>query len=139
MQVEFDKALQKVGDRVAKRKKNKPSPPLFAKDAPSLLALCEGRGIKPGSGFNKISLQLAILAHALQWEEETLVQKCQGLIIAHESDGSRYNTRQKRELDLRRMWQYTEDNPCYEFSVGALKDLLSHQAPDLSGKPATEE
>src|SRR5690606_291592 len=37
------------------------------------------------------------------------------------------------------MYHYTRDNPCYEFSVGAVKTLLCHEAADLDGIPVTRE
>jgi hypothetical protein len=37
------------------------------------------------------------------------------------------------------MYRYTADNPMYDFSIGAIKVLLSHPAPDLDGIPVEAE
>lgn len=134
----FDKKQQKVKDMLSKRAKIKVTSN-FKADMPSLQALLEGRGLKPGMGFNAIALQLAIIAASLGWAEETLVQKAEGLIAAHQSDGDRYNSESKRRADLIRMHRYMQDNPCYVPSVGGVKSLLAHAAPDLDGIPVSSE
>jgi len=92
---------------------------------PSTLQMI-GRGehIREGCGFQKIATQLAITAHALGKTEHDLLQVCEGLIESHQSDGSRYNTPTKRKRELSRMYHYMQDNPCYEFSSGAIRSLV---------------
>ncbi|MBS0354539.1 MAG: hypothetical protein JSR83_11640, partial [Proteobacteria bacterium] len=90
---------------------------------PSIAALCAGR-IPARGGWNVIALQLATLADESGIGEDALIEKCQGLIQAHDSDGSRYNTPAKREAELRRMYQYIAGNVCYAASVGGLRSIL---------------
>lgn len=140
LMVMFESAQQKVLDRLSKRKKKNTDPAVLRKqDLPSLQALLEGRGIKPGTGFHQIALQLAIVAEAMGWTETELADKAVGLCQVHSSDGHRYNTEEKRRAELIRMHRYIDGNPCYEFSIGGLKSLLSHEAPDLDGIPVTKD
>ena len=136
----YDKAVQAVDAKLAKRRKKAmtDNSKLRQSKLPSLDYMLAGQGIKPDVGFHQLSLQLGIVADAMGWDEETLVAKAAGLIEHHGGDGSRYNTPDKRATELVRMHRYTHDNPCYDFSVGALKVLLSHDAPDLDGIPVTE-
>jgi hypothetical protein len=140
LMVMFDQAMNKVKERIGKRKKKNTDVSVLAKmNLPSLQALLEGRGIKPGTGFHQIAMQLAVISDAMHWSEDQLAEKAKGLCDAHESDGSRYNTAERRRNELIRMHRYMSDNPCYEFSVGAIKSLLSHEAPDLDGIPVNKE
>ncbi len=131
---------QKVEELMKRRAKIKPDP-LAAKKAtcPSVQWLMAGLGIKPGTGFQVIATQLAIAAVTAGWDEKKLVDECAGLIATHQSDGDRYGSEAKRTEELRRMHRYMNGNMCYEFSVGALKNLMTHSAPDLDGLPATKE
>lgn len=135
----FVQKQQKVVTAWQNRKKSKVAKTSLRADAPSLTALCEGRGLKPGTGFNQIAVQLAIAANNLGWSEDELVRRCQGLISSHQSDGNRYNTESKRAADLIRMHRYMEDNPCYDLTIGGLKSILCHSAPDLEGIPVSKE
>ena len=103
---------------------------------PSILALGAGL-MKPreDAGFNQIAIQLCTTAHALNMGEDELVARCAGLIADHEGDGSRYGTPRKREAALREMYDYTFDNPCYEFSVGGVRSIFPASAGlnDLRG------
>lgn len=136
LMVMFERAQQQVLDKLAKRKKLNTDPSILRKqDLPSLEALLEGRGVKPDAGFHQIALQLAIVADAMGWTETQLADKAVGLCTAHSSDSHRYNTEEKRRSELIRMHRYIEGNPCYDFSVGGLKSLLNHDAPDLDGIP----
>lgn len=139
--IRFDEAAQKVKTRLAGRKKraNPDIERLKQMALPSLDALLAGYGVKPDVGFHPIAMQLAIVSETLGWSEEQLVAKAEGLINVHAGDGNRYNTPAKRAIELQRMHRYMHDNPCYEFSVGALKTMLSHDAPDLDGIPVTAE
>lgn len=131
----FDECRIKVGKKktVTKKQVNLPA------SLPSFEAMLRGEGIKEGVGFQKLALQIAITAHAKNMSEEQLLAAAEGLIQNHASDGNRYNTPSKRRVELSRMWQYTADNVCYEYSPGAIVSLLSHQAPDLQGIEITAE
>ena len=138
--VMFDHAQQVVTDRLKKRKKKNTDPSILRKQSlPSLDALLEGRGVKDDAGFHQIALQLAIVAEAMGWTEQQLADKATGLAEKHHSDSNRYNTPSKRKSELVRMHRYIDGNPCYEFSIGALKSLLNHEAPDLDGIPVSKE
>lgn len=140
LMVMFDHAQQVVTERLKKRKKKNTDPNILRKqNLPSLDALLEGRGVKPGVGFHQIALQLAIVAEAMNWTEDQLAAKATGLAENHQSDSSRYNSASKRKEELVRMRRYIDGNPCYDFSIGALKSLLSHDAPDLDGIPVSKE
>lgn len=138
--IEFDKALQSIKTKTGKKKKHAVDVNKVRKmSMPSLAAMMEGRGIKEGVGFQQLSLQLGIVADTMGWSEDELVTKAAGLIEMHAGDGNRYNTTDKRARELVRMHRYLNDNPTYEFSAGALKSLLSHDAPDLDGIPVSAE
>lgn len=135
----FDTKAKYVQEKVKARKNRKNATAvLSAQSLPSLEALMAGKGIKASVGFHQLAMQLGIVADAMRWTEDELVAKCAGLIASHSSDGQRYNTVERREQELRRMHRYTADNVCYEFSVGALKVLLAHDAPDLDGIPVSK-
>lgn len=139
LMVMFDKAQQEVVDRLAKRKKKNTDTSVLRKaDLPSLQALLEGRGLKDGAGFHEIAMQLAIVSDAMGWTEDQLAAKAEGLCGNHSGDGHRYNTPEKRRTELIRMHRYMEGNPCYDFSIGGLKSLLNHEAPDLDGIPVSK-
>jgi hypothetical protein len=127
----FDRCRAKVLKSVASRKKAKPV--TLPAELPSFDAMLRGEGIREGAGFHPIALQVAIVAHAKGMTEEQFLDAAKGLCENHASDGSRYNTPQKRRQELARMFDYTSDNPCYEYSAPAVKSLLSHAAQDLSG------
>lgn len=135
----YEKAKDKVERALANRKKSRVDQNLlrrFKGEWPETLQRAmAGEGLAEGVGFQKIATQLAITAHALGKTEDALVAACSGLIDNHVSDGKRYNTPKKREVELRRMWQYMHENPCYEFSVGGVKSLLSRDVntDDLEG------
>lgn len=132
---EFDMAKSKITKNSKGRKKK---PAVMPKDLPSFTALLDGRGIKPGTGFQQLAMQAAITAHARNMSREDFLSAAQGLCENHDSDGFRYNTASKRRVELGRMWDYTEDNPCYEFAPSAVTALLAHRAPDLKGIPASD-
>lgn len=90
----------------------------------TLEAMLDGAVWSKDKGFQEIATQLAIIANELEWDQETLVKKAAKLCENHQSDGHRYNTRAKRENELRRMHQYMDGNPGYDFSVGAVANLL---------------
>jgi hypothetical protein len=140
LSIEFSKAAQKVEDLLKKRARFKPDPAVREKaSCASIQWMMAGMGIKPGTGFQEIATQLAIAAVAAGMSEDRFVVECDGLINNHQSDSTRYGTPERRANELRRMHRYMDGNQCYEFSVGAIKTLLSHPAPDLDGIAATKE
>lgn len=115
--------VEKAMEKRAKAKNENLS--RFEGKAPgSLLALMRGETAREGVGFQQLSTQLAIAAHELKWSEDEFIQNCSGLCENHDSDGSRYNTPEKRRRELRRMYQYMDGNPCYTFSVSAVAAVL---------------
>lgn len=122
----YAEAKSKVEKATEKRAKAKnESLARFEGETPSsILALMRGETAREGVGFQQLSTQLAIVAHELKWSEEAFIQNCQGLCENHDSDGSRYNTPDKRRKELRRMYQYMDGNPCYTFSVSAVASVM---------------
>ena len=136
----YDRAAQKVEALLKKRKSFKPDPRAAEKaSGPSLQWAMAGLGIKEKVGFHELAVQLAIAATTAGLSEEAFVTECSGLINSHVSDGDRYNTPAKRSEELARMHRYMDGNFCYEFAIGAIKNLLSHSAPDLDGLTVTKE
>lgn len=131
LQALFESCKKKVEG--ASRKAAKMKPVELPDELPSFDAMLRGQGIRPDAGFHPIALQVAVTAHARNMSCQELVDAAEGLINEHQGDGSRYNTPDKRRRELIRMWDYTEDNPCYGYAAGAIRSLLSHQAPDLAG------
>ena len=134
----FSKLQEKVSGQVTKRRKTKIATVNLRSDMPSLEALCEGRGLRPGLGFNSIAMQVALAAINLGWTEEETIRRCEGLINNHQSDG-RYSNEAKRRKGLLDMHRYMHDNPCYDATVGGLKSILNHAAPDLDGIPVSKK
>jgi len=119
----YDAASQKIAG--IKRKKIKPvTSAELGKAAPELAQILAGENLSD-IGFNKIAMQLCIYAREANWSEDILVEKANGLLQNHASDGYRYNTPTKREHELRRMFSYVEDNPAYEYSIDFLKSCLT--------------
>ena len=133
----FDQSKAKVS-KAANRSKKKRVVTL-PKEMPSFDALLRGEGIKSDIGFHQIAMQVAITAHARNMTRDELLAAAEGLCSNHESDGYRYNTASKRRAELARMWEYTDDNPCYEYSAAAVTTLLTHTAPDMHGIVVSEE
>lgn len=107
---------------------------------PTVQKLMNGE-VLAAKGFNDVILQIGISAANLGLKPEDVLQACEGLIAKHQSDGHRYNTPSKRRAALAQMLYYTQDNPCYEFSVGGLRSLLPEgtHASDLEGIDPDEE
>jgi hypothetical protein len=130
----FANAKQKVEERLAARKNRKRDPQAKLKARmPSVQLMMMGQGLKPGVGFHQIAIQIAIACVTAGVPPEQMVQECAVLIETHQSDGNRYNTPTKRKAELLRLYDYMLDNPGYDFSVGAIKSILVHEAPDLDG------
>jgi putative DNA primase/helicase len=106
---------------------------------PSLAKVMAGEGSHPGAGFNKIALQVAVTSNALGVPEDKMLALASGLIEKHRSDGPRYSTPAKRRAELQRLYSYTHENPCYNFSSDALRSIMppGTATPDLDG-PAAE-
>lgn len=136
----FDRCAQKVEELFKKRLKFKPDPAAKEKAfCDSIQWMMSGLGIKTGVGFQELSTQLAIAASTAGLSEEEFIAACEGLINNHVGNGKRYDTPGKRREELHRMYRYMYGNLCYEFSVGAIKSLLTHPAPDLDGIITTKE
>jgi hypothetical protein len=135
LSIAFARAQQKVEGEMKKRKERKADPLAAEKcrSSISIQMMLDGIGIKPEVGFHQLALQLAIIANTAGWTEDELVAKAAELCNNHQSDGNRYNTPAKRVEELRRMHRYTADNPMYDYSHGAVRVLLAHDAPDLDG------
>lgn len=127
----YDKALQKVGK--SKPKTSKPvKPEVLKQQLPVFEKLASG-AVDTDAGFNIIAMQLALYAREMRWSEEKLLELCSGVIKNHKSDGSRYNSANRREQELRRMYWYLEDNPSFEYNVAGLKACIKVQEPTLEG------
>jgi hypothetical protein len=134
----FDECRQKVEDLLEKRRRFKPDPEAFKRaQCESVKMAMAGFGLKPGLGFHQVALQLAVAATTGGLSSEQFVAECEGLVNSHQSDGSRYDTPQRRRDELARMHRYMLGNGCYEFGVGPLKSIMAHSAPDLDGIPVT--
>lgn len=133
----FDECKTKVSKGQIKAKKAKKVN--LPASLPSWDAMLRGEGIKDDVGFHPLALQIAITAHTREMTLTDLLTAAEGLINNHESDGFRYNTPAKRRAEIARMYDYTDDNPCYAYGAGAMVALLSHAAPDLRGMEVTAE
>ena len=136
----YSKSAQKVEEKMKARGKFKKNPQDKLKaHSISIEMMMAGIGIKDGVGFHELALQIAISASTAGLTEAVMLEESEGIIENHESTGNRYNTPAKRRVELSRMFAYCDDNPCYAFNVGAVKNLLNHAAPDLDGLPVTKE
>jgi hypothetical protein len=139
----FVKAQGKIEEAVKRRAKGSTDEALLAQFKgqypPTVQRLMAGDGLAPGTGFHKIAMQLAITANALGKSADDLVESCAGLCANHQSDSPRYNSPRKRKEELRRMWDYTHDNPCYGFSRGGIRSLCDVDVgtSDLDGLSAS--
>lgn len=135
----FLEAQQKVADATKKKKGAKKDRELLEKFKgkwpPTVEALLRGEKLSPDAGWNQIAMQIAIVANAIGKDHDAVVEEARALIDTHHGDSSRYGTPAKREAELRTQLAYTQDNPCYAYSVGAIKALLAEgeAAPDLAG------
>lgn len=132
----FDQCKSKVTKAASSRKKQKKT--VLPDTLPSFEAMLRGEGIKSDVGFHQLAMQIAITAHAKGMDKKTLLEAAEGLCKTHESDSARYGSESKRRAELDRMWEYTDDNPCYTYNAGAITGLLTHSAPDLRGLEVSE-
>jgi hypothetical protein len=136
LSVAFSAALHKVEDKLKARAKVKPDPKAKEKASGiSIEMLMAGEGLRDGPSFNAIALQVAIAAVAAGRSCSEMLDLCSGLIKLDSWKVGRYGSEQAKYDELSRMYAYVNDNPCYTFSVGGIKSLLSHAAPDLDGIP----
>jgi hypothetical protein len=126
-------------DAALKRKRNSKVDERLVKQwegqaPPTIKGLMDGEGVRSGKGFQAIATQLAITAHTLGIKLDDFLEQCEGLIQNHQGDSMRYGTPGRRKRELARMWNYMEGNPCYEFSVGAIKSIVEEgrPTPDLA-------
>lgn len=138
--VAYARAAQKVEQALKTRGKRKRDPLVREKAASdSVMLMMAGYGLKPGVGFHEVALQITICATTAGMTEQEMLNACGPLIDGHVGDGNRYNTPQRRREELLRLYRYVNDNPMYDFSIGAVKSLLVHSAPDLDGIPVSKE
>jgi hypothetical protein len=134
----YAKAESKVDAASKKRKDSKKDFELLSKFKgqfpPSLAGVMAGT-LASNQGFHQIALQITITSNALGKTEEQMIALCEGLIENHQSDSQRYNTPAKRREELKRLYAYTQGNPCYEYSRDAVRKLLpaGTSSPDLDG------
>jgi len=139
----FVKCQQKIDNAVSKASKTSKDVEQLArfkgKTPPSIEKIMRGEGLAPGTGFQKISMQLAIAANALGMERDKFIEACDGLCKNHVGDSSRYGSPRKRREELGRMWDYTHNNPCYSYSIGGIKSLFAFDVAtdDLDGMGAS--
>jgi hypothetical protein len=136
----YAKSSQKVDEKMKVRSKFKKHPNEKQRaNSISIEMMMAGHGIKEDVGFHELALQIAISATTAGMTERKMLENCEQLIQNHENSGGRYGTPAKRKAELSRMFTYCDDNPCYVFSAGAIKSLLTHAAPDLDGMSATKD
>lgn len=138
----FVKAQSRMDDAVKRRAKGNADEALLAKFKgqfpPTIERIMRGEGLAPNVGFHKLAMQLAITANALGKTADQLVEASVGLCKNYSGDSDRYGSPRKRKEELRRMWEYTHDNPCYGYSRGAIRSLVDVDTPtgDLDGMSA---
>jgi len=125
----YMKFVEKTGEALKRRAKTSGDAELLAKFKgefpPTIERIMRGEGLASGVGFQKLSMQLAIAANALGKTADELVEAATELCKNHSGDSSRYGSPRKRKEELRRMWEYTHDNPCYSYSNGGIRSLIA--------------
>lgn len=128
LNVMFQKGLEKVKNQAKYREKTKGDIKLLERYdgefPPTVLNIMQGIGIAPGKGFHPIAMQLAITAIALGKTKEELVDGCDGLCKAHTSDSQRYNSPRKRKEEIRRLYDYFQNEGLYGYSRGSIRALV---------------
>ncbi|WP_162580501.1 hypothetical protein [Variovorax sp. PBS-H4] len=129
----YVKSQHKINEAVKRSAKNQGDLVLLAKfkgEFPATMKrILAGESIMPDKGFHPIAMQLAIAASAMGKTANELVEAAEGLCKNHSSDSQRYNSPRKRKEELRRMFDYVHENPCYGFSAGGLRSLLEPGTP----------
>lgn len=126
----YDAATQKVGRVKAKPVKAVP-PTILAEQLPQFTKLASGTQTT-NKGFNIVGMQLALYARESGWTEEQFISACQGIIQKHQSDGIRYNTPGRRQRELRRMFNYIQENPAFEYSIGGIRSCFAREDVEYS-------
>lgn len=135
----FNTNQTKVNDALKRRSKGNVDQDLLLRHKgqfpPTVERIMRGEGLAPGVGFQKLAMQLAITANALGKTSDQLVEACEGLCKNHNGDSERYNSPRKRKEELRRMFEYTNENPCYSYSRGGIRSLVDvdSSTSDLDG------
>ena len=117
-----------IQQKVASLKKTKSKPVdagTLRRHLPTIQRVMRGERLKEGVGFNKIAIQLGIYAHEAKLQIDQLIAQCQGLIANHSGDGYRYNTANKREAEIRRMYDYLDDSSGYDYALAPFQSLLA--------------
>lgn len=131
----FSVAQDKVSKSASKRKSKKSATDTlkkFKNEWPETLTMINsGVGIREDAGFNQIAMQVAITGLTLGKNEDQILESCAGLIDSHRGDSARYGTPAKRRAFLREMIRYCDNNPLYEYSAGAVANLIQ---PELKSK-----
>jgi hypothetical protein len=139
----YSKAEQKVSEGVKKRGSSQKDLNLLNRYKgdfpPTMLKIMAGEGIDKNVGFHQLGLQIGITANALGKTLEDTLAACEGLCEKHQSDGLRYNSPKKRRAEITPMFEYTIDNVCYSYSIGAIKNLVAEDVDtgDLDGVSAS--
>jgi hypothetical protein len=134
----FDRAKEKTQTSMRTRAKrlkaaNATLDPWRSRKAhmPTILKIMDGVDVNPAAGFQTLAMQLAIYAVSMDMALPEFLDRCRGLVNAHESDSYRYNSVAKRERELARMWEYMAENSLYEFDTGPIVRLLKPGVPAL--------
>jgi len=136
----FDRARTRVTDMMRnKRKRAEKANALLdpwktaKRTPPTIESLMRGENLSPDAGFQAIAMQLAIYATSVGMERAEFVQRCDGLVANHVSDGYRYRSPERRKSELMRMWDYMSENSLYEFDPGPVVRLMAkdYVAKDL--------
>jgi len=125
----FSVARDKV-DAAAKKakakKKSAVSLTRFKGDWPKALTtlITTGEGVKDGTGWNRVAMQLSLTGQALGRTEEQVLTDLAPLIETYVGDSERYGSRVRRANHFRDMWRYLEGNITYDFDVAGLGSIL---------------
>lgn len=133
----FDAARQKV-TKLKPKKIQQVDAATLKRHQPTVKRLLDGK-VVDGVGFNKIAIQLALYAREMGMNPDSLIAEADGVLDNHNSDSYRYNTRSKRERELRRMCAYVEDNSVYDYSIDPIKSMLVKVEGDTSRSSNDEE
>jgi hypothetical protein len=118
----YDSAAQKIAQY--RRKRAKPvTRELLQKGLPVVKQILAAENLAD-IGFNKVAIQLCIYAREAHWTEDQLVAQAAELLNNWQSDGSRYHTPWLRERELRRMFNYIDDNAGYDYNHESLKGCI---------------
>lgn len=143
----FDRARDKVTATMRGKKKRQEKANAILdpwkkakKTPPTIEKIMNGDDIAEGAGFQAIAMQLAIYAVSVGLDRNEFIDRCRGLCEKHVSDSRRYNTMEKRKVELLRMYDYFEQDTLYDFEPGPVIRLLKQgtAATDL-GVMETED